>query len=305
MKNLPVLLLSLFFSIISVFAQPVSKQSVTKLTGQIVCCEDCWVRADRRATPYGTATDLAKAAECVANGDPTLLAVMDAEGKTDFYRLEEGRFKKPGKNWLDLIGKRVEITGAVRAQKKQRIIKVDALNVISSPNVQTPDVIGNDAELVLKDLFGVEQKLSSLRGRIVILNFWATWCGPCRKEMPDLAAIQNQYAALGVQVVGASADTMADLKAVRQFIKEAQVNFPVWLGATTEQMAGFGLGPSLPGTAIIGRDGKIAAIFPGVVTQEAIKQHLDKLIAAADKEAQREQIASAKVKKADASSVPS
>jgi cytochrome c-type biogenesis protein len=93
----------------------------------------------------------------------------------------------------------------------------------------------------LKDLFGVEQKLGSLRGRIVILNFRATWRGPRRKEMPDLAAVQNQYAALGAQIVGASADTMDEAKAVRQFIKEAGINFPVWLGATTEQMAGFGI----------------------------------------------------------------
>jgi len=309
MKNLSSLLLLLLLLTTGAFAQPVSKQAATKLTGQIVCCEDCRVRADRRTTPYGTAADLAKAAECVANGDPTLLAVMDAEGKTTLYQLEDGQFKRPGKNWLDFIGKRVEITGAVRAKKKQQFIKVDALEIISPPNIQTPDVIGQTAELALKDLFGVEQKLSSLRGRIVILNFWATWCGPCRKEAPDLAAIQNQYAALGAQVVGAAADTIADVKAVRQFIKEAQVNFPVWLGATTEQMAQFGLGPSLPGTAIIGRDGKIAAIFPGVVTQDAIKKHLDRLIATADKEARREQIAAAKAKqskpKEGASSVPS
>jgi thiol-disulfide isomerase/thioredoxin len=168
-----------------------------------------------------------------------------------------------------------------------------------------PDVIGKEAELVLKDLFGVEQKLSGLRGRAVILNFWATWCGPCRKEMPDLAAVQNQYAAFGVQVIGAAADTMADIKAVRPFIKDTQVNFPIWLGATTAQMAQFGLGPSLPGTAIIGRDGKIVAVFPGVVSQDEIKKHLDKLIAAANKEAQRKLIAAAKTAKKDASSVPS
>ncbi len=277
-----------------------------KLTGQIVCCEDCWVRADRRATLFGTAADLAKAAECVANGDPTLLAVMNDKGETTFYQLQEGQFKRPGKNWLDLIGRRVEITGAVRARKKERLLRVDSLKVLASPDLQTPDVIGKESELVLKDLFGVEQKLSSLRGRIVILNFWATWCGPCRKEMPDLAAVQNQYAAFGVQVVGAAADTITDLKAVRQFMKETPVNFPIWLGATTEQMAQFGLGPALPGTAIIGRDGKIAAIFPGTVTQEEIKKYLDKLVAAANEQARREQMAAAKTKPAfEASSVPS
>ncbi len=283
-------------------AQPAK---TTRLEGQIVCCEECWAEADRRTTPFGTAADLAKAANCVAKGDPTLLAVMDATGKTTFYQLEEGRFQRPGKNWLELIGKKVEINGSVRSARKKLFVKVDDLKVLGSPGAQDLSAfIGKETELTLKDMFGVEQRLSSLRGRIVVLNFWATWCGPCKKEMPDLAAIQNQYAAFGVQVVGASADTLAEIKAVRQFIKDASINFPVWLGATTEQMAQFGLGPALPATAIIGRDGKIVALFPSVITQEELKKHLDKLIAKANEQAKRDQIARNKTKQ-EASSVPS
>lgn len=283
-------------------AQPVKS---TKLEGQIVCCEECWAEADRRTTPFGTAADLAKAANCVANGDPTLLAVMDAAGKTTFYQLEEGKFRKPGKTWMELIGKQVEINGSVRTVRRKLIVKVDELNVLGAPGAQNLSAfIGKDAELALKDMFGVEQKLSSLRGRIVVLNFWATWCGPCVKEMPDLSTIQNQYAAFGVQVVGASADTLAEINAVRQFIKNASINFPIWLGATTSQMAEFGLGPALPATAIIGRDGKIVALFPGVITQDEIKKHLDKLIAQANEQAKRDQIALNKTKR-EASSVPS
>jgi thiol-disulfide isomerase/thioredoxin len=305
--SMQILLISvaLLFINTNAIAQNASGQATaaSKLTGQIVCCTDCWVEADRRTTPYGSAADLAKAANCIAKGDPTLLAVMDDAGKATFYQLEPGTFRRPGKNWLDYIGKHVEITGPTRTRKQQLFIKVDALNVLAAPNmVALPDVVGREAELVLTDLFGVQQKLSSLRGRIVILNFWATWCGPCRQEMPDLATIQNQYAAFGVQVVGAAADTMAEVKGVRQFIKDVPVNFPLWLGATKEQMAEFGLGPALPGTAIIGRDGKIVATFPGVVTQEAIKKHLDKLVAAATKEAKHQDIAATKP---NISSVPS
>lgn len=282
-------------------------QTATKLEGQIVCCEDCWVRADRKITPYGTPSDLAKAAECVGNGDPTLLAVMDKEGKTVFYQLEDGRFKKPGKNWLELVGSRVEVTGATRVKKDGHFIRVDELKVLATPQQITPqpNVIGTEAELVLKDLFAVEQKLSSYRGRIVILNFWATWCGPCVKEMPELAAIQNQYAALGVQVIGAAADSLAEQKKVRDFITKIKVNFPVLLGATTEDMGRFGLGPALPGTAIIGRDGKIVAIYQGVIKEADLKKQLDTLIAKSQSEA-KEQIALArKGEKPDTSSVPS
>jgi len=301
MKTLYLLFVLLTLTGLAV-AQPAKS---IRLEGQIVCCEECWAEADRRTTPFGTAADLAKAANCVANGDPTLLAVMDASGKTTFYQLEEGKFRKPGKTWLDLIGKQVEINGSVRTARKKLIVKVDELNVLGAPGAQDLSAfIGKDAELTLKDMFGVEQRLSSLRGRIVVLNFWATWCGPCVKEMPDLATIQNQYAAFGVQVVGAAADTLAEVSAVRQFVKNASINFPIWLGATTSQMAEFGLGPALPATAIIGRDGKIVALFPGVITQEDIKKHLDKLIAQANEQAKRDQIALNKTKR-EVSSVPS
>jgi len=288
------------------FAHVVSAQSAAKLEGQIVCCVDCWNRADRKAVPYGTPSDLVKASECVAKGDPTLLAVMSTEGITTFYQLEDGHFKKPGKNWLELVGSRVEITGPTRSKKDKHFIRVDALNVLATPEqiAPQPNVIGAEAELVLTDLFGIEQKLSSFRGRIVVLNFWATYCGPCLKEMPDLAAIQNQYAALGVQVIGASADTLAEQKEVRKFIADLKINFPVWLGATTEEMARFNLGPALPGTAILGRDGKIVAVYRGVIKAAELKKQLDTLIAEAQREA-KEQIALAKVQSPDASSVPS
>ena len=288
------------------FVQIVPAQTAAKLEGQIVCCEECWAQADRKTTPYGTAADLVKSAECVANGDPTLLAVMDAAGKTTFYQLEEGKFKRPGKNWLELVGSRVEISGTTRARRDKHFIRIDELKVLATPEqiAPRPKVVGTEAELVLKDLFGTDQKLSSLRGRVVILNFWATYCGPCVKEMPDLAAIQNQYAALGVQVIGASAETLAEQKEVRKFVTDLKINFPIWLGATTADMTRFGLGPALPGTAIIGRDGKIVATYPGVITLADLKKQLDILIVRSEREA-KEQIASAKAKLPNRSSVPS
>jgi thiol-disulfide isomerase/thioredoxin len=179
--------------------------------------------------------------------------------------------------------------------------------VIAEPIAATEpevNVIGAEAELALNDLFGVEQRLSAFRGRIVVLNFWATYCVPCRKEMPDLAAVQNQYAALGVQVIGAAADAAEEKQKVLQFIKETKLNFPVWLGATADDMRRFGLGSALPGTVIIGRDGKIAAAYRGIIKLADLKKQLDSMLAAAEKES-KEIIASAKQKSAKASSVPS
>lgn len=296
-----------FLFLFATFAPATFAQSATRLEGQIVCCEECWVRADRTSLPYGTPSDLAKAAECVGNGDPTLLAVMSKEGKTTFYQLEEGKYKKPGKNWLELIGSRVAITGTTRTKKDKQWVRVNELTVLATPQqiAPVPNVIGQDAELVLKDLFGNEQNLSAYRGRVVVLNFWATWCGPCVKEMPALAAIQNQYAALGVQVIGASADTLAEQKTVREFITKIKINFPIWLGASAQDMARFSLGPALPGTAIIGRDGKIVAVYQGIITEAEIKKRLDTLIAAAQREAKEQITRAQKAKKPDTSSVPS
>jgi peroxiredoxin len=122
--------------------------------------------------------------------------------------------------------------------------------------------------------------------------------------MPDLAAIQNRYAALGVQVIGASADDASALPKVRQFIRETRLNFPVWMGATAEDMQRFGLGSALPGTVVIGRDGKIVASIRGVIKQAELKKHLDHMLAQAENQSS-EQLADAKEKPAKASSVPS
>jgi thiol-disulfide isomerase/thioredoxin len=132
--------------------------------------------------------------------------------------------------------------------------------------------------LNLKDLAGINQRLSSYKGRIVVLNFWATWCVPCKQEMPDLAAIQNEYAALGVQVIGAAADQISDRAKLLQFIKEAKINFPIWLGATTADLQRFGVGPGLPATVVIGRDGKVATLHYKTIQQAQLKKEIDKLL---------------------------
>src|SRR6185436_8088973 len=203
------------------------------------------------------------------------------------YQLEARKFKRPGKNWLEFVGKRLEVTGSIGKRQKTNYVKVDTLTVLAeaiAANEPEVNVIGQQAELVLKDLSGVEQNLSGYRGRIIVLNFWATYCIPCRKEMPDLAAIQNQYAALGVQVIGAAADETDDLPKVRQFIKDTKLNFPVWIGATAADMERFGLGSVLPGTLVIGRDGKIVASIRGVIKPADLKKHLDHMLAQSEKQ---------------------
>lgn len=269
--------------------------------GQVVCCEECWAEADRTRVPYGTAEDLLRAGGCVAAGDPTLLAVREGDRFT-FYQLEPGRFRLPGKDWLEFVGRHVAVTGVVQKRGDASILSVDDLEVLAPSLAEqaASTVIGREVELILKDPFGTEQRLSALKGRIVVLNFWATYCAPCRREMPDLAAIQNEYAALGVQVVGASADAAEDREKVLQFVKETKVNFPIWMGATTSDMMRFGLGAALPGTVVIGRDGKVARVISGVVQRDDLKRQIDAMLVMAAKERAAEQERAGEV-----SSVPS
>ena len=150
---------------------------------------------------------------------------------------------------------------------------------------QAANARGQEVDLKLKDLSGVAQSLSALKGRIVILNFWATYCIPCRKEMPDLAAIQNDYAAHGVQVIGAAADETENRAEILKFIKETRINFPVWVGATTTQMMRFGLGGALPGTVVINSDGRIVKAISGTVNAVELRKQIDELLAATATEA--------------------
>jgi thiol-disulfide isomerase/thioredoxin len=286
-----------------VLAQNAPKVKTT-LEGQLVCSE-CWFEADRKTTAYGTPADIQCAADCAVKGIPPAVAVKQGE-EFRLYLIEPGQFKQNSEEWLTYIGKWVQISGSISSKKEKQYVAVDEIRVLTSPQekVQNAAVLGLDPDLRLKDLFGVEQALSAYRGKIVVLNFWATWCIPCRKEMPDLAAIQNQYAALNVQVIGASADHLAERSKVLQFIKDVQINFPVWLGATTEDMKRFGLGPGLPGTAIIGRHGKILSLKSTVITRGELQKEIDTLLAS-DAKSVKGEIAAARHEILEVSLVPS
>src|SRR5215216_6884216 len=124
------LILSLIFAYL-VFAVPAHAQNTrTKLDGQVVCCAECWAEADRNKVKYGTAKDLLKAKSCVEGGEPTLLAVREGDNFT-LYQLATGKFRLPGKNWLEFVGKRIAVQGTIQAKKDHSIIRVDSLQVVA------------------------------------------------------------------------------------------------------------------------------------------------------------------------------
>lgn len=273
MKNLIFISLLSLFASINAFGQ---KDGPVKLKGQVVC-ESCWAEAaDRKKNPYGTAADLECADECAERGLPRALAVEDEKGFT-LYTLEKGAYKTTGKEFLNLVPNIVEVEGVLRTEKDKRILKVNVLKILSEKPPK-PVPASTDAVLALKDLTGGEQSLAGYRGRVVVLNFWATWCVPCQKEMPDLSAIQNDYAALGVQVIGAAGDAASDSAKVMKFIRDFKVNFPVWVGAATTDMERFGVGTVLPATVIVDREGKIVWREVGVIKPVELRKELDKIL---------------------------
>jgi thiol-disulfide isomerase/thioredoxin len=132
--------------------------------------------------------------------------------------------------------------------------------------------------LALADLAGRTRRLDDLQGRVVVLNFWATWCVPCRVEMPLLVRLHREYASRGVEVVGASADDETTRAHIAPLLAEAGIGFPIWVGATTADMERLGLGTALPATAIVDRDGRIAFRLRGPLAEADLRQRLEWLL---------------------------
>lgn len=127
----------------------------------------------------------------------------------------------------------------------------------------------------LSTLDGQPLRLSSYRGKVVVLDFWATWCVPCREEIPQFIRMQDQYGSRGMQVIGISMDDSPE--PVRSFYQEFKMNYPVALGDAKlgEQYGGI-LG--LPITYVIGRDGEIANKYIGAVSVAVIEQRVQALL---------------------------
>ena len=127
----------------------------------------------------------------------------------------------------------------------------------------------------LQDLDGKPLDLAGYRGKVVLLDFWATWCVPCRDEIPHFVEFQDKYGEQGFQVIGISMDD--DAKPVREFYKEFKMNYPVALG--NEKVAeAYGGVLGLPITFLIGRDGRIAAKYVGAVEMPAVEEKLQLLL---------------------------
>jgi thiol-disulfide isomerase/thioredoxin len=134
------------------------------------------------------------------------------------------------------------------------------------------------AALVLKDASGQRVRLSDYRGKVLVLNFWATWCGPCRDEIPMLVEMEKEDGSRGVVFVGASLDDARTSRQIPDFLERYGVKYPVWYGATGDDVARLGLGMAVPGTAFLDQEGRIVARVLGEMRRREIKERLDWLL---------------------------
>lgn len=152
------------------------------------------------------------------------------------------------------------------------------LLVACMPAAASDDVGQPAPVLVVRQLDGHDLDLAALRGKVVILNFWATWCPPCRAEMPVLQAFYEKHAAEGVMVIGVSADDPHERKAVTRVMQ--QFTYPAALLADARSN-GFGTPKVLPISYIIGTDGIIRArLLPtrGNLTEQALSAAIATLL---------------------------
>lgn len=132
-------------------------------------------------------------------------------------------------------------------------------------------------DFALPDLDGKTHHLGEWDGKIIIVNFWATWCPPCRKEIPDFVQLQEKYGTVGVQFVGVAVDQP---EAIRDFIRTQPLNYPILVGdeeGSISKQFGNNIG-ALPYTAVIDRKGKINVTSRGQFHRADVEAAIKELL---------------------------
>jgi cytochrome c biogenesis protein CcmG, thiol:disulfide interchange protein DsbE len=148
-----------------------------------------------------------------------------------------------------------------------------------------PKALANEPDVTFKDLQGKDLPLASLKGKVVVVNFWATWCDPCRVEIPWLIRLQQTYAAKGFTMVGVAMDEDGK-SAVDPFVESTHfdvggqqltMNYPIVLG-NDDITSKFGGMLGLPTSVVISRDGKIVKRYIGLVNEADLEKQIKDLL---------------------------
>ena len=160
-------------------------------------------------------------------------------------------------------------------------------NLTGSPNTAEEDAAadakaaGKAAPLgfTLKDMNGVDVKLAAFKGKPIIVNFWATWCGPCRAEIPSLVELQTKYAEEGKEVVILGISVDDPVEKLKPYAAQMKMNYPVLVGNGRDDVQdAFGPLWGIPVTVFIDREGRIAKKHSGIASKEQFEQEIKALL---------------------------
>jgi thiol-disulfide isomerase/thioredoxin len=141
----------------------------------------------------------------------------------------------------------------------------------------TPDAKPANLDFTMKDLDGRDVSLSSFKGKVILLNFWATWCGPCKAEIPMFVELQTQYEKQGFTVLGYSIDD--DAPKARAFATEFKMNYPILLGLGREDVQeAYGPMWGIPVSVMIDRTGKVCQKHTGLPSRNALEKEIKALL---------------------------
>jgi thiol-disulfide isomerase/thioredoxin len=129
----------------------------------------------------------------------------------------------------------------------------------------------------LKDIHGKGVNLASLKGKVILLDFWATWCGPCKMEIPGFVELQDKYGKDGLVVIGVAVED--SIESIKPFVAQYKMNYIVVNGSDRNDLQdAYGPMLGIPTTFLIGRDGKVCAKHTGVASKEQFEKEIRSLL---------------------------
>jgi peroxiredoxin len=153
----------------------------------------------------------------------------------------------------------------------------------------SPDAVATSGEIcdakakpanlnfTLKDATNTDLTLAAYKGKVIVLDFWATWCEPCKLEIPGFVDLQAKYGAKGLQMIGISVDDT--LEQLKPYVAEYKMNYPVLQGLNHDEVQdAFGPIFGIPTTVVIGRDGKVCRNHPGYTKKDVFEREIKALL---------------------------